>query len=100
MPGCRLPAIHDNIRWNKLEPHQERAVFGDEQRPIFPVMVATFETLAHLEFSTREGRARAKSSPADGSCSGRAKRDGRSIICLGLRGLIIALAACILALVS
>ncbi|MFZ0890084.1 MAG: MBL fold metallo-hydrolase [Candidatus Binataceae bacterium] len=33
-------------------------VFGDEQRPIFHVMAATFETLAHLEFSTREGRAR------------------------------------------
>lgn len=33
-------------------------VFGSEQRPIFHVMAATFETLAHLEFSYREGRAR------------------------------------------
>lgn len=33
-------------------------VFGSEQRPIFHVMAATFETLAHLEFSYHEGRAR------------------------------------------
>jgi glyoxylase-like metal-dependent hydrolase (beta-lactamase superfamily II) len=33
-------------------------VFGDEERPIFHVMAATFETLAHLEYSCREGRAR------------------------------------------
>jgi len=33
-------------------------VFGAEERPIFHVMAATFETLAHLEYSCREGRAR------------------------------------------
>jgi glyoxylase-like metal-dependent hydrolase (beta-lactamase superfamily II) len=33
-------------------------VFGGEERPVFHVMAATFETLAHLEFSCREGRAR------------------------------------------
>jgi glyoxylase-like metal-dependent hydrolase (beta-lactamase superfamily II) len=33
-------------------------VFGDGDKPIFHVMAATFETLAHLEFSCREGRAR------------------------------------------
>ncbi len=33
-------------------------VFGSEERPIFHVMAATFETLAHLEYSCREGRAR------------------------------------------
>lgn len=33
-------------------------VFGDEERPIFHIMAATFETLAHLEYSRGEGRAR------------------------------------------
>jgi glyoxylase-like metal-dependent hydrolase (beta-lactamase superfamily II) len=33
-------------------------VFGDEERPIFHVMAATFETLAHLELASMEGRAR------------------------------------------
>lgn len=33
-------------------------VFGDEERPIFHVMAATFETLAHLELARVEGRAR------------------------------------------
>ena len=35
-------------------------VFGNEERPIFHVMAATFETLAHLEYSCREGRAHRK----------------------------------------
>jgi glyoxylase-like metal-dependent hydrolase (beta-lactamase superfamily II) len=35
-------------------------VFGSEERPIFHVMAATFETLAHLEYSCREGRAQRK----------------------------------------
>jgi glyoxylase-like metal-dependent hydrolase (beta-lactamase superfamily II) len=33
-------------------------VFGDEERPVFHVMAATFETLAHLEYARSEGRAR------------------------------------------
>ena len=33
-------------------------VFGDEERPVFHVMAAAFETLAHLEYSRSEGRAR------------------------------------------
>ncbi|MGH7933533.1 MAG: MBL fold metallo-hydrolase [Candidatus Binataceae bacterium] len=33
-------------------------VFGDEERPIFHVMAATFETLAHLELACLQGRAR------------------------------------------
>jgi glyoxylase-like metal-dependent hydrolase (beta-lactamase superfamily II) len=33
-------------------------VFGGEERPMFHVMAATFETLAHLEYSCFEGRAR------------------------------------------
>lgn len=33
-------------------------VFGGEERPIFHVMAATFETLAHLELACFEGRAR------------------------------------------
>ncbi|HUY29350.1 MAG TPA: MBL fold metallo-hydrolase [Candidatus Binataceae bacterium] len=33
-------------------------VFGGEERPIFHVMAATFETLAHLEYARIEGRAR------------------------------------------
>ncbi|MGH7865945.1 MAG: MBL fold metallo-hydrolase [Candidatus Binataceae bacterium] len=33
-------------------------VFGDEDRPIFHIMAATFETLAHLEYSHLNGRAR------------------------------------------
>jgi glyoxylase-like metal-dependent hydrolase (beta-lactamase superfamily II) len=33
-------------------------VFGGEERPIFHVMAATFETLAHLELASLEGRAR------------------------------------------
>lgn len=33
-------------------------VFGDEERPIFHVMAATFETLAHLELASSERRAR------------------------------------------
>jgi glyoxylase-like metal-dependent hydrolase (beta-lactamase superfamily II) len=33
-------------------------VFGDEERPIMHVMAATFETLAHLELSRIEGRAK------------------------------------------
>ena len=33
-------------------------VFGDEERPIFHVMAATFETIAHLERACIEGRAR------------------------------------------
>jgi hypothetical protein len=33
-------------------------VFGNEERPIFHVMAATFETLAHLELSCIEGSAR------------------------------------------
>jgi len=36
-------------------------VFGDEERPIFHVMAATFETLAHLEHACIEGRARKRS---------------------------------------
>ncbi len=35
-------------------------VFGDEERPIFHVMAATFETLAHLELACVEGRAKKK----------------------------------------
>ena len=33
-------------------------VFGNEDRPVFVVMSATFETLAHLEYACFEGRAR------------------------------------------
>lgn len=33
-------------------------VFGSEERPIFHVMAATFETIAHLELACVEGRAR------------------------------------------
>jgi glyoxylase-like metal-dependent hydrolase (beta-lactamase superfamily II) len=33
-------------------------IFGDEDRPIFHVMAATFETLAHLDLACLEGRAR------------------------------------------
>jgi glyoxylase-like metal-dependent hydrolase (beta-lactamase superfamily II) len=33
-------------------------VFGGEERPIFHVMAATFETLAHLQLACIEGRAR------------------------------------------
>ncbi|HTY53791.1 MAG TPA: MBL fold metallo-hydrolase, partial [Candidatus Binataceae bacterium] len=33
-------------------------VFGGEERPVFHVMAATFETLAHLEYAHIEGRAR------------------------------------------
>jgi glyoxylase-like metal-dependent hydrolase (beta-lactamase superfamily II) len=33
-------------------------VFGGEERPMFHVMAATFETLAHLELACIEGRAR------------------------------------------
>ena len=33
-------------------------IFGGEERPIFHVMAATFETLAHLEYARIEGRAR------------------------------------------
>lgn len=33
-------------------------VFGEEERPIFHVMAATFETLAHLEHARVEGRAK------------------------------------------
>ncbi|MGH7813193.1 MAG: MBL fold metallo-hydrolase [Candidatus Binataceae bacterium] len=33
-------------------------IFGGEERPIFHVMAATFETLAHLELARIEGRAR------------------------------------------
>jgi glyoxylase-like metal-dependent hydrolase (beta-lactamase superfamily II) len=33
-------------------------IFGEEERPIFHVMAATFETLAHLEYAHSEGRAR------------------------------------------
>jgi glyoxylase-like metal-dependent hydrolase (beta-lactamase superfamily II) len=33
-------------------------IFGNEERPVFHVMAATFETLAHLEFAHLEGRAR------------------------------------------
>jgi glyoxylase-like metal-dependent hydrolase (beta-lactamase superfamily II) len=33
-------------------------IFGSEDRPIFHVMAATFETLAHLELARIEGRAR------------------------------------------
>ncbi len=33
-------------------------IFGSEERPIFHVMAATFETLAHLEHARIEGRAR------------------------------------------
>jgi hypothetical protein len=32
-------------------------VFGGEDRPIFHVMAATFETLAHLELARIQGRA-------------------------------------------
>src|SRR5260370_6948938 len=32
-------------------------VFGGEERPIFHVMAATFETLAHLDLACLEGRA-------------------------------------------
>lgn len=42
-------------------------VFGDEDRPIFHVMAATFETLAHLELAYIEGRAR------------KSERDGRTL---------------------
>ncbi len=46
----------------KHEPHTAfevaQEVFGDEDRPIFHVMAATFETLAHLEYARGEGRAR------------------------------------------
>lgn len=40
-------------------------VFGDQERPIYHVMAATFETLAHLEHAYLEGRAR------------KSERDGR-----------------------
>ncbi|MGH7987558.1 MAG: MBL fold metallo-hydrolase [Candidatus Binataceae bacterium] len=33
-------------------------IFGNEERPIFHVMAATFETLAHLELACSQGRAR------------------------------------------
>ena len=33
-------------------------IFADEERPIFHVMAATFETLAHLEHAYIEGRAK------------------------------------------
>ncbi|MGH8011129.1 MAG: MBL fold metallo-hydrolase, partial [Candidatus Binataceae bacterium] len=33
-------------------------IFGNEERPIFHVMAATFETLAHLELACIQGRAR------------------------------------------
>ncbi len=33
-------------------------IFGNEERPIFHLMAATFETLAHLEHARLEGRAR------------------------------------------
>jgi len=33
-------------------------IFGSEERPMFHVMAATFETLAHLELACIEGRAR------------------------------------------
>ena len=33
-------------------------VFGDQDRPVFHVMAATFETLAHLEYARSKGRAR------------------------------------------
>ncbi len=33
-------------------------IFGGEERPMFHVMAATFETLAHLEYAYLEGRAR------------------------------------------
>jgi glyoxylase-like metal-dependent hydrolase (beta-lactamase superfamily II) len=36
-------------------------VFGGEERPIFHVMAATFETLAHLELACVEGRAKKSS---------------------------------------
>jgi len=39
-------------------------IFADEERPIFHVMAATFETLAHLEHAYIEGRA--KKSERDG----------------------------------
>ena len=39
-------------------------IFGSEERPIFHVMAATFETLAHLEHAYLEGRA--KKSERDG----------------------------------
>jgi glyoxylase-like metal-dependent hydrolase (beta-lactamase superfamily II) len=46
----------------KRSPHTAfevaQQVFGDEERPIFHVMAATFETLAHLEYARGEGRAR------------------------------------------
>ena len=42
-------------------------VFGDVDRPIFHVMAATFETLAHLELARIEGRAR------------KTERDGRTL---------------------
>jgi len=46
----------------KSEPHTAfeiaQQVFGNEERPIYHVMAATFETLAHLELSYLEGRAR------------------------------------------
>jgi glyoxylase-like metal-dependent hydrolase (beta-lactamase superfamily II) len=42
-------------------------VFGDVDRPIFHVMAATFETLAHLELARIEGRAK------------RTERDGRTL---------------------
>jgi glyoxylase-like metal-dependent hydrolase (beta-lactamase superfamily II) len=35
-----------------------QTVFGGEERPIFHVMAATFETLAHLQLACIEGRAR------------------------------------------
>ncbi|HVN63349.1 MAG TPA: MBL fold metallo-hydrolase [Candidatus Binataceae bacterium] len=35
-----------------------QTIFGSEERPIFHVMAATFETLAHLELARIEGRAR------------------------------------------
>ena len=37
---------------------RQDVLFGEEERPIFHVMAATFETLAHLEYSRAEGRAR------------------------------------------
>ena len=42
-------------------------VFGGEDRPIFHVMAATFETLAHLELARIQGRAK------------RTERDGRTL---------------------
>jgi glyoxylase-like metal-dependent hydrolase (beta-lactamase superfamily II) len=55
---CREAEILDLVRHRPQTAFEvAEQVFGDEERPIFHVMAATFETLAHLEYSCSQGRA-------------------------------------------